>query len=81
MICKHTYIISDIGFVLFRCVIIGLDSSAATSLIETLRKLADAGKTMIAVIHQPSQHVFAQFDDLLLLARGKQMYYGEIDSV
>ena len=54
----------------------GLDSSAATNLISTLRELADSGKTIIAVIHQPSQHVFAKFDDVLLLSEGKQMYYG-----
>jgi ABC-type multidrug transport system ATPase subunit/ABC-type multidrug transport system permease subunit len=56
----------------------GLDSTAATSLIEVLRSLADAGKTIIAVIHQPSQHVFAAFDDLLLVSEGKQMYFGEV---
>ena len=54
----------------------GLDSSAATNLISTLRELADAGKTVIAVIHQPSQHVFAKFDDVLLLSEGKQMFFG-----
>lgn len=59
----------------------GLDSTAATSLVETLRSLADSGKTIIAVIHQPSQHVFAAFDDLLLVSEGKQMYFGEIGSV
>jgi ABC-type multidrug transport system ATPase subunit len=36
---------------------------------------------VIAVIHQPSQHVFAEFDDLLLVSEGKQMYFGEIASV
>ena len=54
----------------------GLDSSSATSLMSTLRELANAGKTVIAVIHQPSQHVFAKFDDILLLSEGKQMYFG-----
>lgn len=48
----------------------GLDSTAATALMQTLRELADAGKTIVAVIHQPSQHVFAKFDDVLLLAEG-----------
>jgi ABC-type multidrug transport system permease subunit len=43
--------------------------------------LADAGKTIIAVIHQPSQHVFAAFDDLLLVSEGKQMYFGEVAKV
>ena len=34
----------------------GLDATAATKLVQTLRALADAGKTIVAVIHQPSQH-------------------------
>jgi ABC-type multidrug transport system ATPase subunit len=59
----------------------GLDSTAATSLVQTLRDLADSGKTVIAVIHQPSQHVFAKFDDLLLVSEGKLMYYGELHGV
>eukprot|EP00529_Nitzschia_sp_RCC80_P009928 CAMPEP_0113481860 /NCGR_PEP_ID=MMETSP0014_2-20120614/22624_1 /TAXON_ID=2857 /ORGANISM="Nitzschia sp." /LENGTH=777 /DNA_ID=CAMNT_0000375365 /DNA_START=288 /DNA_END=2621 /DNA_ORIENTATION=- /assembly_acc=CAM_ASM_000159 len=59
----------------------GLDSTAATSIVESMRKLADSGKTIIAVIHQPSQHVFDAFDDLLLLSEGKQMYFGSVDGV
>lgn len=59
------------------CTHSGLDATAATKLVQTLRKLADGGKTIIAVIHQPSQHVFAAFDDLLLLAEGRLMYFGE----
>jgi ABC-type glutathione transport system ATPase component len=59
----------------------GLDSTAATTLIQNLRDLADEGKTVIAVIHQPSQHVFSKFDDLLLVAEGKLMYYGELNHV
>ena len=55
----------------------GLDSTAATSLVSALKSLADSGKTIVAVIHQPSQHVFSAFDDLLLVSEGKQMYFGE----
>ena len=55
----------------------GLDSTAATSLVSVLRSLADSGKTIVAVIHQPSQYVFSAFDDLLLVSEGKQMYFGE----
>ncbi len=50
----------------------GLDSTAATHLVDTLRALVDAGKTVVAVIHQPSQHVFRQFDDKLLVAEGSE---------
>lgn len=59
----------------------GLDSTAATSLVETLRQLANQGKTVIAVIHQPPQHVFSKFDDILLLNDGKLMFFGERDKV
>lgn len=60
---------------------VGLDSTAAASLVDTLRSLADKGKTIVAVIHQPSQNVFAAFDDLLLVSEGKQMYFGEVAGV
>ena len=59
----------------------GLDSAAAASLVEKLRNLADGGKTIVAVIHQPSQQVFSMFDDLLLLSDGRQMYYGPVSEV
>jgi len=59
----------------------GLDSYQATQVIEFVRKLADSGKTIIAVIHQPSQSVFSKFDDLLLLSEGRLMYYGEVPKV
>ena len=59
----------------------GLDSTASTKLVKTLRHLADQGKTVIAVIHQPSQQVFSSFDDLLLVSEGRQMYFGEVKNV
>ena len=59
----------------------GLDSYQAAQVTKFLRKLADSGKTIITVIHQPSQSVFSQFDDLLLVSEGRLMYYGEISQV
>jgi ABC-type multidrug transport system ATPase subunit len=61
----------------------GLDSTAATTLVQQLRTLATTyHTTIIAVIHQPSQHVFTMFDDLLLVGQGgKLMYYGERSKV
>lgn len=64
-----------------RHMVTGLDSAAAASVVEKLRVLANQGKTIIAVIHQPSQHVFSMFDDLLLLSDGRQMYYGPVKEV
>ena len=60
----------------------GLDSTAATSIIDTLRNLAtNYNKTIVAVIHQPTQTVFSSFDQLLLISNGKQLYYGKTTNV
>ena len=59
----------------------GLDSYQATQVMEYIRKLADSGKTVIAVIHQPSQKVFSLFDDLLLVSEGRMLYNGEVKNV
>jgi len=59
----------------------GLDSYQAAQVTEFLRKLADSGKTIISVIHQPSQQVFSMYDDLLLISEGHLMYYGEVNKV
>jgi len=57
----------------------GLDSYQASQVIETLRKLAHSGKTVVTVIHQPSQQIFGLFDDLLLISEGRQMYFGPVN--
>lgn len=49
----------------------GLDSFTATSVIETLKELAQKkGKTIIQTIHQPNSDMFEIFDRLMLMARG-----------
>jgi ABC-type multidrug transport system permease subunit/ABC-type multidrug transport system ATPase subunit len=57
----------------------GLDGQAAFNTVRFLRKLADIGQAVLVTIHQPSAQLFAQFDTLLLLARGgKTVYFGDI---
>ncbi|KAI8933384.1 hypothetical protein NX059_009999 [Plenodomus lindquistii] len=57
----------------------GLDGQAAFNTVRFLRKLADVGQAVLVTIHQPSAQLFAQFDTLLLLAKGgKTVYFGEI---
>lgn len=57
----------------------GLDGQAAFNIVRFLRKLADVGQAVLVTIHQPSAALFAQFDTLLLLARGgKTVYFGDI---
>ncbi|KAK5172741.1 uncharacterized protein LTR77_002861 [Saxophila tyrrhenica] len=57
----------------------GLDGQAAFNTVRFLRKLAAAGQAVLVTIHQPSAQLFAQFDNLLLLAKGgKTVYFGDI---
>jgi len=54
----------------------GLDSYASESVINTLSKLAMQGRTIIFTIHQPSVEVISLFDRLVLLGRGRTVYFG-----
>ncbi|KAJ5741524.1 hypothetical protein N7533_010933 [Penicillium manginii] len=57
----------------------GLDGQAANNTVRFLRKLAGVGQAVLVTIHQPSAELFAQFDTLLLLAKGgKTVYFGDI---
>jgi energy-coupling factor transporter ATP-binding protein EcfA2 len=57
----------------------GLDGQSAFNTVRFLRKLADVGQAVLVTIHQPSAQLFAEFDTLLLLAKGgKMVYFGDI---
>jgi len=57
----------------------GLDGQAAYNIVRFLKKLAAAGQAVLVTIHQPSAQLFAQFDTLLLLAKGgNTVYFGDI---
>jgi ABC-type multidrug transport system permease subunit/ABC-type multidrug transport system ATPase subunit len=57
----------------------GLDGQSAFHTVRFLRKLAAVGQAVLVTIHQPSAQLFAQFDQLLLLAKGgKTVYFGDI---
>lgn len=54
----------------------GLDAFQAEQVMETLRKLAQDGHTVICSIHQPRGSVYAKFDDVVLLTEGALVYAG-----
>lgn len=56
----------------------GLDSNTAWSICGLLRKLADAGQTILCTIHQPSGTAFEMFDRLLFIQEGRSIYFGDI---
>ncbi|OMO68667.1 ABC transporter-like protein [Corchorus olitorius] len=55
----------------------GLDSTTALRTIQTLQDIAEAGKTVITTIHQPSSRLFHRFDKLILLGKGSLLYFGK----
>lgn len=55
----------------------GLDSFTATSVTETLKDLSRKGRTIIQTIHQPNSDIFEIMDRLMLLAKGKIIFFNE----
>ena len=53
----------------------GLDGQSALTIILLLRKLADAGQSIICTIHQPAADLVKIFDSLILLVRGGKVAY------
>eukprot|EP01117_Protostelium_nocturnum_P006613 TRINITY_DN237_c1_g1_i1.p1 TRINITY_DN237_c1_g1~~TRINITY_DN237_c1_g1_i1.p1 ORF type:complete len:1431 (+),score=551.25 TRINITY_DN237_c1_g1_i1:149-4441(+) len=53
----------------------GLDSNGADKVMESIKKIADAGCSVICTIHQPSQRIFSRATHLLLLKKGGHMVY------
>lgn len=58
----------------------GLDSFMAMTIVESLKKLASQGKTIVCTIHQPSSEIFRGFDTLYLMAEGRLAYSGPLNS-
>ncbi|KAK4272648.1 hypothetical protein QN277_021171 [Acacia crassicarpa] len=55
----------------------GLDSTTASRTVQMLQKIAEAGKTVVTTIHQPSSRLFHKFDKLILLGKGSLLYFGK----
>ncbi|QIW97286.1 hypothetical protein AMS68_002804 [Peltaster fructicola] len=53
----------------------GLDSQSAYSIVRFLRKLAHAGQAIVCTIHQPSSVLIQEFDMILALNPGGNMFY------
>ena len=56
----------------------GLDSVSAARLVNVLKALTEGPNktTIIASIHQPSSALYHSFDQVVLLAQGRQLYFG-----
>lgn len=54
----------------------GLASEDTLQVMRMLRELADAGKTIVLTIHQPSLEAYKQLDSVIYLLFGGLAYYG-----
>jgi ABC-type multidrug transport system ATPase subunit len=59
----------------------GLDATSASSIMRLLKAVSKLGVTVIAIVHQPREKIFYEFDQLLLLASGRSVYSGATDGV
>ncbi|KAK3695733.1 ABC-2 type transporter-domain-containing protein [Podospora appendiculata] len=53
----------------------GLDSQSALSIVRFLRKLCAAGQAIVCTIHQPSSDLIQEFDKILALNPGGNVFY------
>lgn len=56
----------------------GLDSQTSWSICNLMEKLTKNGQATVCTIHQPTAMLFQRFDRLLLLSRGRTVYFAEI---
>lgn len=54
----------------------GLDSYSAQHVMATMKNLAKAGTIIVCTIHQPSQAIFEQLDQVMFLADGRLAFTG-----
>jgi ATP-binding cassette, subfamily G (WHITE), eye pigment precursor transporter len=57
----------------------GLDSFMSLSIVESMKSLANNGRTIICTIHQPSSELFHMFDHLYLMSEGRLAYQGDLN--
>jgi ABC-type multidrug transport system ATPase subunit len=56
----------------------GLDAAAALNVANLMKSLAQKGITVCSTLHQPRSAIMKLFDQLMVLAAGKRVYYGGV---
>ncbi|CAA6672093.1 unnamed protein product [Spirodela intermedia] len=54
----------------------GLDSTTAQRILNTIKRLAYGGRTVVTTIHQPSSRLYHMFDKVAILSEGCPIYHG-----
>ncbi|KRH95043.1 ATP-binding Cassette (ABC) Superfamily [Pseudoloma neurophilia] len=56
----------------------GLDSNTSGKLLSFLKSLSHKGMIILITIHQPSEVMLGEFDKIILLSRGKTVFFGDL---
>ncbi|KAI9349859.1 P-loop containing nucleoside triphosphate hydrolase protein [Zopfochytrium polystomum] len=60
----------------------GLDTTTSREVMSAIKRIAqETSMIVVATIHQPNFETLSLFDELLVLAEGKTMYFGSIDGM
>lgn len=59
----------------------GLDTVATNQVVAQMRSLAQEGRIVACVIHQPSSGILRMFDDVFLVSKGNCLYGGPLDNL
>ncbi|XP_049533716.1 ATP-binding cassette sub-family G member 1-like [Anopheles darlingi] len=59
----------------------GLDSVASYQVISYMKDLAQQGRCVVSVIHQPSSELLELFDDVYVVVDGRCLYQGSLDNL
>lgn len=59
----------------------GLDSMASSQVISLLHNMTKNGCTIVCSIHQPNSKMMTMFNNVLVLAEGREIYCGPTSSI
>lgn len=55
---------------------IGLDTFAATHVVQSLKLIASRGTMVFCTVHQPGMTIYNIFSHVILMADGRSVYFG-----
>ncbi|EFN69860.1 Protein scarlet [Camponotus floridanus] len=58
----------------------GLDTFAATCVVQSLKLIASRGTIIFCTIHQPGMTIYNAFSHVLLMADGRSIYFGTLEN-
>jgi ABC-type multidrug transport system ATPase subunit len=59
----------------------GLDAASSLMILQLLRELANAGTSVILVLHQPRTALLKYIDNFLVLADGRDVFFGPLQNM